>query len=247
MNDRKQQFAELHKPGDPLILYNIWDAGSALAVQRAGAKAIATGSLSVAGAQGYDDGEKLPFETILANSRNIVAAVDLPVTIDLESGYGADPAAVGDAVGALAETGAVGINLEDQDIANAGIRGPAEQALRVRAAAETGMFINARTDLFIQTPLNEHDRALAEQALERARAYADAGAGSFFIPFAADEELIGHICEQSPLPVNCMIMPDSIPIARMAELGVATLSYGPGPWMAAMANLEQQASRVYSG
>ncbi|GAA0472316.1 isocitrate lyase/phosphoenolpyruvate mutase family protein [Parasphingorhabdus litoris] len=245
MTDNIAQFAELHQPGQPLILYNIWDAGSAQVAVRAGAKAVATGSLSVAGAQGFEDGEKLPFEFALTNAKHIVSAVDVPVSIDLETGYGADATAVGENARQMKDAGVAGLNLEDQDLSAGGLRDVSEQAERVKAAADTGLFINARTDLFIQTPLTDHDDALAQKALERCQAYADAGAGSFFIPFAADEKLIGDICEKASLPVNIMRMPDSPSISRLAELGVARISYGPGPWMAAMTAFEAEALKIF--
>ncbi|WP_108810666.1 isocitrate lyase/phosphoenolpyruvate mutase family protein [Sphingorhabdus sp. Alg231-15] len=245
MTDMIAQFAELHQPGKPLILYNIWDAGSAQVAARAGAKAVATGSLSVAGAQGFEDGEKLPFDFALANAKHIVSAVDVPVTIDLETGYGDDASAVGANARLMKEAGVAGLNLEDQDLSAGGLRDVSVQSQRIKAAADSGLFINARTDLFIQTPLPDHDDALAHKALERCQAYADAGAGSFFIPFAADEKLIGDICDIAALPVNIMRMPDSPSISRLAELGVARISYGPGPWMAAMAAFEAEAVKIY--
>ena len=114
MNDKIAEFRALHVPGDPLILVNIWDAGSAKAVAGAGAKAIATGSFGVAGAQGRADGEDFPIEDVFENLGRILSVTDLPVTIDMESGYGADPAAVGVSVGRAKGAGAAGINMEDR-------------------------------------------------------------------------------------------------------------------------------------
>ncbi len=244
MTDMIKQFTEFHEPGKPLLLYNIWDAGSAQVAVRAGAKAVATGSLSVAGAQGFEDGEKLPFDFALTNAKHIVSAVDVPVTIDLETGYGDDAPAVGVNAQRMREAGVAGLNLEDQNLSAGGLRDVSAQADRIKAAAETGLFINARTDVFIQTPIADHDDALAQKALERCQAYADAGASSFFIPFAIDEKLIGEVCEKAGLPINVMMMPDSPSISRLAELGVARISYGPGPWMAAMSALEAEALKI---
>ncbi len=246
MTDMIKKFAELHQPGNPLVLYNVWDAGSAQVAVRAGAKAVATGSLSVAGAQGFEDGEKLPFEFALTNATHIVHAVDVPVSIDLETGYGDEAANVGANAKSMKEAGVVGLNIEDQDLSAGGLRDVSTQAERIKAAADTGLFINARTDLFIQTPSQGHDDSLAQKALERCQAYADAGAGSFFIPFATDEKLIGHICEKAGLPVNIMMMPDGPSISRLAELGVSRISFGPGPWKAAMAALEAEALRIFT-
>jgi 2-methylisocitrate lyase-like PEP mutase family enzyme len=239
-------FRSLHVPGRPLLLFNVWDAGSAKAVA-AGAAAIATGSWSVAAAHGYDDGETLPLDLVLANAERIVRAVDLPVTIDFESGYGEDAAAVGRSFERLLGTGAIGCNLEDSDPADGQVRPVVEASARcaaARAAAgRTGVpaFINARTDLFLQAPGDAHDAALVDAALERARAYADAGADGLFVPGLTDERLIERVVTGSPLPVNIMMSPGKPPAARLAELGVARISHGPGPYRSAMAHVEEAA------
>lgn len=242
---RIEQFAALHVAGDPLILFNIWDAGSAVAVARAGAKAVATGSASVAGANGLEDGETVPLDLVLANAARIAAAVDLPVTIDFESGYGVTAAEVGQSVAALAQTGAVGLNLEDQRIGGGGLYPVDEQCARIAAAAATGLWVNARTDLFIQAEPQSRNRALLDTALERAAAYADAGARSFFVPLLLDPELIGTLCSACPLPVNIMAMPGCPSAAELSRLGVARISHGPGPWRAAMGYVEEQARTTF--
>jgi 2-methylisocitrate lyase-like PEP mutase family enzyme len=140
LTDKTETFAALHVPGDPLILYNIWDAGSAVAVAKAGAKAIATGSWGVAGAHGIGDGEKLPLETALATLAEIVAVTDLPVSIDMEAGYGAGPAGVGASVQRARDAGAVGINLEDKDPVTRTLFSVEDASARIKAAAATGMF-----------------------------------------------------------------------------------------------------------
>ena len=119
--ERFQQFAALHVPGDPVVLYNVWDVGSAQAVVRAGAKALATGSHPVASANGWPDGEKVPIDFALANATRIVDAVELPVSVDFEGGYSVDPGQVAENVALLAATGAVGCNFEDQVIGGEGI------------------------------------------------------------------------------------------------------------------------------
>jgi methylisocitrate lyase len=238
--DRARALHALHVPGQPLVLFNAWDAGSARAVATAGAGAIATGSWSVAAANGYDDGEQLPFAFALANLRRIVAAVALPVTIDLESGYGESPAAVATTVAAALEAGAVGCNLEDSFPADGSLRDAAGQAARLAAArkaaddAGVAMFLNARTDVFFQKPAAAHDLAMVEAALKRARAYAEAGASGLFVPGLVAEELIARVVDASPLPVNIMAMPGVPGRKRLAELGVARISHGPGPYRGAM-------------
>jgi 2-methylisocitrate lyase-like PEP mutase family enzyme len=239
-----EAFAELHRPGNPLILFNIWDAGSAVAVAGAGAKAIATGSWGVAAAHGHKDGEKFPIELALANAARIVAVTELPVTLDLEAGYGSDPAGVGVSAHRAQSTGVVGINLEDKDPATRQLFETAEAAERIAAAAASGLFVNARADLFILTPAAEHDQSVANAVLERAKAYADAGARGLFVPYLTQEALIAEICERSPLPVNILIHPDGPAHTRLAELGVARISHGHGPWAAAMDWLAAEARHV---
>src|SRR5690606_32537318 len=216
---------------DPLVLFNAWDAGSARAVAGAGAKAIATGSWSVAAANGYPDGENLPLAVALDNLRRIVAAVAaLPVTIDLESGYGDAPDAVAATVAAAIQAGAIGCNLEDSYPADGMLRDTGDQAVRLGAARKAAdaagveMFINARTDVFFQKPAPEHDAATADAALERARAYADAGASGLSVPGPLAETLIARIAGAPPLPVHATAMPGLPPRARLAELGVARIS-----------------------
>src|SRR5262245_46602563 len=121
-------FAELHVAGDPLILFNVWDAGTAKAAAQAGAKAIATGSWAVAAANGFDDGENISFDLVLANLARITGNVDLPVSLDAEGGYAADPESVGANVGRIIEAGAIGINFEDRVINDLGLYSIDEQS-----------------------------------------------------------------------------------------------------------------------
>jgi 2-methylisocitrate lyase-like PEP mutase family enzyme len=240
-------FHRLHVPGQPLVLFNAWDAGSARAIAKAGAAAIATGSWSVAAANGFPDGEKVPLELALANLARIVGATGLPVSVDLESGYGADAEGVGRTVALAIAAGAVGANIEDSFPADGKLRPVAEQATRLaaaRSAAGAGghdFFLNARTDVFFQKPADAHDGTMVAQAIERATAYAAAGADGLFVPGLVNEELIASVVRQSPLPVNVMVGGGSPSNARLAELGVARISHGPGPYLAMMAQLEQAA------
>jgi 2-methylisocitrate lyase-like PEP mutase family enzyme len=237
-------FAKLHVPGSPFVLYNVWDAGSAQAVARAGAKAIATGSASVAAANGFGDGEEVPMDFALANAKRIVDAVDVPVTVDFEGGYADEPDAVELNVAALAATGAVGCNFEDQVVGTDQLYAVADQATRIAAArrgAGAAFFINARTDIFLKASRETHDAAMVDHALERARAYADAGASAFFVPLLADLKLLERMCRESPLPVNFMAFPGCPPNAEVAAAGVARISHGPFPQMQLMKRLEEMA------
>ena len=243
-NDRFQRFAALHISGEPLVLFNVWDAGSAQAVAKAGAKAIATGSASVAMANGLGDGQEVPLEFALANAKRIVEAVDLPVTVDFEGAYSDDPAEGGRNMALLAATGAIGCNFEDQLVGGDGLHPIAVQAERIaaaRAAVGPGFFINARTDLFLKAPKETHDDAMLDEAIARVRAYAEAGASGFFVPMLGDLGLLRRLCGESPVPVNFMTYPGCPSDADVAATGVARISHGPFPYMALMAQLENDA------
>lgn len=245
------EFRALHRPGKPLILFNVWDAGSARAVAQEGARAIATGSYGVAGAQGFEDDESFPITEVLSNARRIITATDLPVTVDFSAGYGDSPEAAGRSVTAVAALGAVGINLEDQLPGENELNPIPAQMKRLRAAADSGLFINARCDVFLDVPAEGHDAERTAIAIDRARAYADAGGSGFFIGFTADRRAIAAICEQSPIPVNALWTPLAeggfASHAELADLGVARISHGVRPWFAAMAWLRQAARAVHGG
>ncbi|MBA2921198.1 isocitrate lyase/phosphoenolpyruvate mutase family protein [Sphingomonas sp. MAH-20] len=251
-SETARAFTVLHVPGDPVILFNAWDPGSAKAIADAGAKAIATGSWSVAAAHGFADAEGLPMEIALANAARIADAVDLPVTLDFEGGYAVEPERVAANFGRVLEAGAIGCNFEDQVVGGEGLHPLRDHARRIEAlrrkaeAAGIPAFINARTDIFLKAKADAHDRQAVDQALERARAYADAGASGFFVPGLADERLLARVCEGSPLPVNAMMFPGMPHKKRLAELGVARISHGPGPYRQAMAALTELARTAFA-
>ena len=247
---KAKQFAALHVKGTPLILYNAWDAGSAKTIVDAGATAIATSSWSVASAQGYEDGEDLPLPLAEQIVERIAAAVDVPVTVDFEGGYSEDDGELAANISRLLELGVIGINFEDRIVKGSGLYDIDRQARRlaaIRKAAEqkgVGLFINARTDLFLG---QEGDPAKSVgDALARAKAYAGAGASGLFIPGLQDDALIGKIRADAELPINVMVM-DGVPSnGRLAELGVARISYGPIPYIRAMNALKEDALKVLS-
>jgi 2-methylisocitrate lyase-like PEP mutase family enzyme len=244
---KAEEFKTLHLPGKPLVLFNVWDAGSTKAVAAAGAKAIATGSWSVANANGFADGERIPLPLAMDILRRIVGATDLPVTVDLESGYGDTMELVGETVLLAIDAGAVGCNLEDSFPANGTLRDAVDQADRIRCvrrvadATKIRFFINARTDVFFQRPLEQHDDAMVVEAITRARAYADAGADGLFAPGLSDIALIARLAEASPLPLNIMVGEATPPVRALAQQGVARVSHGPRPYFIAMKALEEAA------
>lgn len=242
-------FVALHRPGTPLILFNVWDAGTAKVVAEAGASAVATGSQSVAEAFGFADGEALPIDLALANAARIVGAVDLPVTVDFEGGYANHPDSVAQNAARLAQTGAVGCNFEDQVIGGSGLHPIDYQAKRIAAVREgagTQLFVNARTDIFLKKMGEPHDDSMVDAAIDRAAAYADAGADGLFVPGMADIRQIARLCAAVSLPVNVMAFPGAPNARALAGAGVARISHGPFPYRAAMAAFAQAAWEAYA-
>jgi 2-methylisocitrate lyase-like PEP mutase family enzyme len=242
MPSKFERFAALHVPGDPVILYNVWDVGSAQAVAAAGARALATGSHPVGDAAGFGDGQKVPLGFVFDNARRIVEAVDLPLTVDFEGAYSDDPQQGAENVARLKETGAVGCNFEDQVIDGEGVHPLKLQCRRIEAirnAVGDDFFINARTDLFLKT--RTHDDALVDEAIERGRAFADAGASGFFVPRLADPKQAERVVREVSLPLNLIAFPGAPPNREWASAGVARISYGPFPHRALMKQLEEAA------
>jgi 2-methylisocitrate lyase-like PEP mutase family enzyme len=248
LQEKASLFRSLHVPGQPLVLFNIWDVGSAKVVERAGARALATSSWAVAQANGYEDGEGVPLDFAIDNLTRIARATSSPVTIDLESGYGNRPDAVGRAVERVIDAGAVGCNLEDADPSSHEVRQIAAQVERIRHARKAAdakklpFFINLRTDVFLWTKPDTHDEKMLAGVIERAKAYAEAGADGLFAPGLIDPSLIGRLVKASPLPINVMVSAGTPPPAELASLGVARVSYGGAPFGSLMKMLEDAAT-----
>jgi len=248
--EKAELFTSLHIKGTPVILFNVWDAGSARTIEQVGAKAIATGSWSVAAANGFDDGEKVPIDLVFANLERIVSSVALPVTLDFEGGYATNLGELKENIRRLIAAGGIGINFEDRIVAGDGLHSIADQAARIEAirdAAETAgvpLFINARTDVFLETYPAVHDENQLQQAVERAEAYAKAGASGFFAPGLRDPNLIKKLCDASTLPVNILVLPDTPTTETMAALGVARISYGASPYRLMMAALKEAGEKA---
>ncbi|KZL18621.1 Carboxyvinyl-carboxyphosphonate phosphorylmutase [Pseudovibrio axinellae] len=246
-----KRFAKLHVKGEPLVLYNIWDAATARAVAKAGAKALATGSASVAIAHGYDDGEHIPLELVETIASRIVANIDLPFSLDFEGAYASEPVGVKANAARIIKTGAVGVNFEDQKVNGSGLYSCDEQCKRIaafrEAADEAGVpfFINARTDLFLQEADASKHSDLVEEAISRGQRYGEAGASGFFMPALADTHMIEKICRNVPLPVNAYMKQGMPEISELAKLGVARVSYGPTPFFKSMKELELSARAIY--
>jgi 2-methylisocitrate lyase-like PEP mutase family enzyme len=238
-----EEFAKLHVAGEPLVLFNAWDAGSAQAVAKSGATAIASGSASVSMANGFGDGQQVPLDLALANAARIAKSVNLPVTIDFEGGYAGDAAGLTVNGRRLAETGAIGCNFEDQVVGTDRIYDIADQQARIAALREgvgRDFFINARTDLFLKAKADDHG-SFIEAAIERGKAYADAGVNGYFIPGLADLQAVERICSAVSIPINAMWLPNGPSRADWAQAGIARVSHGPFPFMAMQEWLTGQA------
>lgn len=186
-------------------------------------------------ANGFGDGQQVPLEFALANAVRVVGAVELPVTIDFEGGYADDAQELTANGRRLADAGAIGCNFEDQVVGTDRIYDIADQVARIRAlraGVGTEFFINARTDLFLKAKADSHDSSLADRAIERGRAYADAGVNGYFIPGLADLSLVERITKAVNLPVNAMHLPNGPTRAEWASAGIARVSHGPFPFMA---------------
>jgi 2-methylisocitrate lyase-like PEP mutase family enzyme len=182
-----------------------------------------------------------------ANARRIVAAIEVPLTVDFEGAYSADPEEGGENVRRLAETGAVGCNFEDQVVGGEGLHPLDLQVKRIaaiRRAVGDRFYINARTDLFLKT--QTYDDALVDQVVERGKAFAGAGASGFFVPRLSDPAHIERVVREVPLPLNVIAFPGAPDKEIWAEAGVARISHGPFPHRALMAKLEEMARAAIS-
>jgi 2-methylisocitrate lyase-like PEP mutase family enzyme len=244
---RVEAFRRLH--GAPIRLPNAWDATSARLFERAGARAIGTTSAGIASANGYPDGERMPWDGVGRRvAAEIVQAVALPVSVDIESGYGAHPDAVAATVEDVIAMGAAGINLEDSLPETGALRDPLSAAERIWAARHAGrpgagFFINARCDVFLAGPLTAD---AIEDALARARAYIEAGADGIFLPGLLDLPALGAIATALSVPVNVMVGPGAPPIDRLVEAGARRFSQGVWAYRAMTEEVERLATGFIS-
>jgi 2-methylisocitrate lyase-like PEP mutase family enzyme len=218
-------FHELHR-GALLHLANAWDAGSARLIEAQGAKAVATTSAGVAWAHGYADGNHLPVAVLAATVAEITRAIRVPLSVDMEGGYSADPVQVGINVGDIVGAGAVGINLEDAMGDPALLCAKIEQAKRAAGRLGVGLFVNARIDVYLRNTVAPERRL--EEALARAARYREAGADGIFLPGLVDAADIRTAASAVALPLNVMARPGLPPAAELTALGARRLSAGSG-------------------
>jgi 2-methylisocitrate lyase-like PEP mutase family enzyme len=229
LQKRAQALLALHVPGTPVVLPTVWDAWSARLAVDAGFAALTVGSHPVADSVGKPDGEGMSFDDLTARVAQITGAVDVPISVDAESGYGETPARL---IDGLLAAGAVGLNIEDT-VHKEGkrIRDPEEHAAlvgelrRAADAADVHVVINARTDLFLRQDGDEADRY--ERAVSRLKLCAEAGADSLYPVGRHDADTLRRLTSELPLPVNAIALPDQDDPASFGPLGVGRISFGP--------------------
>lgn len=224
MSDQATKFRQLHGGPDVLRLVNCWDAGSARILEHLGAPALATTSAGLAWANGYPDGNALPTPLVVAAVRAIARVVRVSLTVDVEGGYSDDAAAVADTVAALADAGAVGINLEDGTAPPEVLAAKIERIKARLARTGQDVFVNARTDVYLRGLVPEAARV--DESVARGKRYRDAGADGLFVPKVVDGGAIRAISGAVPLPLNVLAWPGLPPSSELAAAGVRRVSSG---------------------
>ncbi|MFI7003537.1 isocitrate lyase/phosphoenolpyruvate mutase family protein [Nocardia sp. NPDC050175] len=245
LESKAKAFLALHRPGDPAVLPTVWDAWSAKVAVEAGFAALTVGSHPVADSIGRADGEGMTFAESLTRVRQITEAVEVPVSVDIESGYGLEPAQL---IEGLLEAGAVGLNIEDT-VHSEGkrLRAPQEHADLVHGlrqfadAAGVHVVVNARTDLFLRQDGDEADRV--DRAIERLRLATAAGADVLFPAGAQADADVRRLTSELTLPISMVGLPDKSDKAVLADQGVARISFGPYLQRALTAEIERLLAR----
>jgi 2-methylisocitrate lyase-like PEP mutase family enzyme len=229
LKERAETLLGLHQPGNPVVLPTVWDAWSATLAVDAGFVALTVGSHPMADSVGKADQEGMTFDDVVARVKEITSAVDVPLSVDIESGYGESPTRL---ITGLLEAGAVGLNIEDTVHSEGGrLRSSAEHAELVGAlrkaadAAGVHVVINARTDLFIRQDGDESDRV--DRAIARLKEAAAAGADSLYPVGRHDPDTLRRLATELPLPINAIALPDQDDPATFGPLGVGRISFGP--------------------
>jgi 2-methylisocitrate lyase-like PEP mutase family enzyme len=232
-SQKEKLFHQLHHNNELLILPNIWNPLGAKLLEEIRYKAVATASASIAYANGYQDGENISFDELIFILKRIVKSVNIPVTADVESGYAPNNSLLKENIKRLINTGIAGINFEDSRHDEQKLFSKEEQSEKIniikKTASENGsnLFINARTDVFIKQNDLSKEEKLAE-AIERGKAYKNAGADCFYPIFLKEKEGIETIMKEVSLPVNILMVPGIPDFSALKEMGVARISLGPG-------------------
>ena len=235
-----ETFLQLHHQASPVLIGNVWDATSAKVFERNGFKALATSSSAIARSMGYEDGENIPFDLLVQIVERIINSIHIPLSVDMERGYGTDVSQIIKNIERLYDLGVVGFNIEDSNKNEKLYLLPSDEFQNILASITNHlakknmlMFINARTDAFllkIPSPLLE--------TLERIRAYENAGATGIFVPFISDKNEIKKVTSATKLPVNVLCMPQLPGFNELAELGVKRISMGGAIQISATSSIE---------
>ncbi len=244
-----EDFRKLHKLSSTFVLPNAWDVMSAKMFEKNGFKAIGTTSAGIAASLGYQDGEQIPFDQMLTVLERIVNAVNVPISADIEAGYGITVEEVVTNVQRIIETGAVGINIEDgtgdadEPIGDISSQTEKIAAIKERSiTSESGLFINARTDIYwlgIGDPSSRF-----QKTLERVRAYEEAGADCIFIPGLYDKETIHNLRAEISCPINLLVSPDLPALEELSKIGIERVSTGSAPFRATVTLLEKLSEEI---
>ncbi len=237
--ERAKRFLDLHHAPHILVLPNAWDAASAKMFERAGFDAIATTSAGIASSYGYPDGEQISLAEMLEAVRRIANAVALPVTADMEAGFGSSADEVAETARLVLEAGAIGLNLEDgtRDKSHP-LSDTSLQIEKIKAVRQTAdafgvpLIINARTDIY--ESLDKNDKTLLAQAIQRGNAYREAGADCIFVISVDDKKIIAELVREINAPINVLARYGSPTISDLEKLGVARVSFGSIPMRATM-------------
>jgi len=231
--EKAVSFHQLHQSGELLILPNIWDPLGALLLASLDYKAVATASASIAYSNGYFDGERIPFSSVLTICRNIVTSVNLPVTADIEAGYADDDELLRENINQLLDTGIVGINIEDTDLRTHRLHTVEVQCKKISLIRQLAderdilLFINARTDVYIHSEIFATPEARLKESLYRGVAYQQAGASGFYPILMNQPRDIEQVVKQVQLPLNVITIPGIPGLQALQDMGVARLSLGP--------------------
>jgi len=249
-SDKALQFRQLHRGPRALVLANVWDVASARIIEESGVPAVATTSAGIAYSLGYPDGQKISREEMIARIARIARAVKVPVSADIEAGYGSTPEDAARTTQELVQAGAVGMNLEDT-----GGGGPGRSLLEISVAVEkikaarlaaaqlrVPMVVNARTDVYLMPGGDATSQY--DEALRRLTAYCDAGADCVFAPGLKDRETIGRLVKDVQCPLNILAVAGSPTIPELEQLGVARISLGSGPMRATLGLLQRIAAEL---
>ncbi len=247
---RATHFRDLNLAGH-LLLPNAWNPASARIFEGAGFPAIGTTSGGIANTRGFPDAERIGRDAMVKEIAAIIAAVDLPVTADIEAGYGPRPEDVAETIDAIIDVGAAGVNLEDNTHGSAAepLYGIDAQAARIAAARTASerrgipLAINARTDTFILNLGHDLDERLA-MTIERGRAYVEAGADVIFVPLLVDPAGVRHVASEIDAPINVMVIPGAPPAAELFAAGASRISLGAAAMLATLGTLRTIADEV---